>query len=172
MSTPHDPDHGPDPDREHDPDRERADLDEAFRRIVEGYGERPELGPDDAAPTEPTDPPDTDRLRRLFRTDSPAEASGPTAPPPAQEAWQPDWEGPGFVPPEPPPVPRGTPLRRAAWFGMLGVPALLVVLLLLGMEPPRFVVGCLVAWFLAGSVYLFATMRRSDSDGWDDGAVV
>lgn len=167
MTTPHEPDQPDrdrdDPDRD-DPDRDRAELDEAFRRIVEGYGERAVLEPDEEQP-----PPDPDRLRRLFRDPlAPVGPAGHDEREDREDRADPD----AFVPPDPPPVPRGTPLRRAAWFGMLGVPALVVALLLVGLEPPRFLLGCLLAWFLAGAVYLFATMRRTDDDGWGDGAVV
>ncbi|MDP9823548.1 hypothetical protein J2S59_003357 [Nocardioides massiliensis] len=143
-----------------DPDR----TDEEFRRIIEGYGERARLDPEDDPPAD-----DPERLRRLFR-----DPLRPASPPPAEPARaEPEWDDEDtFVPPEAPPVPHGTRLQRAAWFGLLGVPALLLVVLMLGMRPPMFVLGCLAAWFLGGAGYLFTKMRRNDDDGWDSGAVV
>src|SRR5690606_31042431 len=93
----------------------------------------------------------------------------PATPPPADPMNAgptdagPEWDDEDtFVPPEAPPVPRGTRLQRAAWFGLLGVPALLLVVLMLGMRPPTFFLGCLAAWFLGGAGYLFTKMRRND----------
>ena len=154
-----------------DDERPETDPDETWRQIVASYGERAELSPQDLEPeasrTERHDvDPDAsaDGLRRLFR--DPLRPTPPDEPGALLDADE------GFVPPEPPPVPRPTGLRGAAWVGTLGVPALLVVLLLLGMRPPSWVMGLLVAWFAGGFVYLVATMSRTDADGWDDGAVL
>ena len=77
-----------------------------------------------------------------------------------------------FVPPEPEPLPRTTPLRTAAWFGTLGVPLVVLVLALVPFDLPRLVFGMLLGWFVAGFMYLVVTMSRSPRDPWDDGSRV
>ena len=85
------------------------------------------------------------------------------------------WEDEGhFVPPPPPPLPVLEPRRKAAWIGLFGGPALLLVAVVLGWALPQWLVGGLVLGFVGGFVYLVATMPRSGGDGWSggDGAVV
>jgi hypothetical protein len=78
-----------------------------------------------------------------------------------------------FVPPEPPPVPRGTPARRLAWAGLFGAPAVMLAAVVLGWTFATWLVVVLVAAFVGGFVFLVATMQR-DHDDWsgDDGAVI
>ncbi len=78
-----------------------------------------------------------------------------------------------FVPPPPMPGPPLEPVTKLAWLGTLGGPAFLLLVVLIGWEPPRWLVWFAVAGFLAGFVTLVARMRRENDpyDG-DDGAVV
>lgn len=120
--------------------------DEAWRAIVENYGERPPLDADE--------PPGA------------ADLVGTTATAPAQL----DVPGDRFVPPPPPPVPRTSKDRLAAWTALFGSPALLAVTLILGIHLPQPVALGLVAAFVAGFGYLVVAMPRGPRDPGDDGA--
>ncbi|MCX6395869.1 MAG: hypothetical protein NTV23_05240 [Propionibacteriales bacterium] len=135
----------------------RPDEDAAWRDIVEGYGERPDF-PDleVVAPTPAAEP-------------APAAFAEPA------ELSEASWADEGhFVPPAPPPVPRPRGLRAVAWFGLFGVPTLMLLLLLVNYTPPSPIGLLMIAWFVGGFGYLVATMNTSvDPDsGWDDGAVL
>jgi hypothetical protein len=121
--------------------------DEAWRAIVENYGERPTVDPDD--PPEGID-------------DAPA-YDVPRAPSPEPEEER-------FVPPPPPPVPRSTPDRLAAWCGLFGAPLVLLVALVLGVSLPVWLGYVLVAWFVGGFLYLVVQMPSGPRDPGDDGA--
>ena len=122
--------------------------DEAWRSIVENYGDRAPL--DDSAPHEPVDPAPFNPTRDEVDT---WEAE------PAER----------FVPPVPPPAPRLPLPQRLAWLGVFGSPALLVVVLLTGLPLPSLLGYGLVAGFAGGFLYLVATMRNG-RDPWDNGA--
>ncbi len=124
--------------------------DDAWRSIVDNYGERAQLDdepPDDAPPASPT-------------------SVDATPPPAARE--EPEER---FVPPVPPPAPRLPLPKRLAWLAVLGSPALLVLALLVSYDVPALVGYGLVAGFVGGFGYLVATMQRADErDPWDDGS--
>ena len=79
-----------------------------------------------------------------------------------------------FVPPPPPPLPKVEPRRKLAWIGLVGAPAVGLLLLVLGLVVPGWVEVGLVAAFVGGFGYLVATMGQSPPDPWsgDDGAVL
>lgn len=77
-----------------------------------------------------------------------------------------------FVPPDPPPLPRGNRITRLAWAGALGSPVLAVLLVLTGISPPDVVLVAMVAAFVAGCVTLIARMRSDDDPGPDSGGAV
>ncbi len=77
----------------------------------------------------------------------------------------------GFVPPDPPPLPRGDIVSRLAWIGALGAPLFLLVAALFWRTAPSMLVGAAVAAFVAGFVTLVVRMPDR-SDDKDDGAVV
>ena len=130
-----------------EPGRER-DLDRAWRDIVDNYGERPGLEPDEpVAPVHEAPP-------------------VPSTPPVAEQH---DEER--FVPP-PPPLPRVEPRRRVAWAGLFGSPLVLLVFTVLGWSMPRLAAYALVAAFVGGFLYLVAMMPRGPRDPGDDGARV
>ena len=143
-----------------DDESQKADEDAAWRDIVEGYGERPEFPDLDAVEPEPA--------VVLEPEPEPAFAV-------PRELGDATWEDEGhFVPPVPPPVPRPRGIRAVAWFGLFGVPALMLVLLIVHWTPPSPIGLIMIAWFVGGFGYLVATMKSSeDTDrGWDDGAVL
>lgn len=133
--------------------------DEAWRQIVENYGDRPAI-------EEPVS-------SGLFekKIDIVEEVDEPDS---HDDMWRDDDEG--YVPPPPPPLPKPTPARLLAWIGVLGAPvAVLVLIVVIQITDRHFsswVIGGLVAAFLAGFVYLLATMPSEPRDPWDDGARV
>jgi hypothetical protein len=154
------PEGGAGPDLPHDYDAE-------FQAIVDSYGERPVL--DDALGTDGDD--------RATRSSAPEAPLDPAmfdtshleqVPPSVEPAWH---EEEHFVPPEPPPVPRGTPARRLAWLGLFVPPLVMLAAVAFGWVLADWVSILLVMGFVGGFVFLVATMPRDRRDG-DDGAVV
>ena len=146
----------------------REEDDEAWRAIVENFGERAEL--DDPEPASET---------RTEPEPEPGPAAGPDpdpapepppAPPPAPAPPVDDEDR--FVPPEPGPLPVPAPDRGIAWIGVFGAPVVLLVSLLAGIDLPRWVGWLMVAWFVGGFVYLVHQMPREPRDPWDDGSRV
>ena len=128
---------------------QRDSEEDAWRAIVDNYGDRIEL--DDAPAPEPAPPP----------------------PPPADLDEHEELAEVGtarFVPPVPPPLPRLPPDRLAAWSGLFGSPTLLLICLVLGINLPPLLGYLLVASFIGGFVYLVVKMPRGPADPWDDGA--
>lgn len=152
---------------------QRDSDEDAWRAIVENYGERIELDEDPpaGAVTDPADPP-AERaphdagLSRLFR---------PLPPPPSDDHDELDDldedADEGFVPPPPPPLPKLPPDRFLAWSGLFGSPTILLVCLVFDIHLPPWLGYLLVAAFIGGFGYLVAKMPRGeDIDPWDDGA--
>ena len=158
------------------------DEDAAWREIIAHYGERVQLtttdpeatgstgstGPTGA--TEPAATPDTAARPSPFDRAYLDALESARAPEPSLDSWADEGH---FVPPEPPPVPRGTPARRLAWAGLFGAPAVMLAAVVLGWTFATWLVVVLVAAFVGGFVFLVATMQR-DHDDWsgDDGAVI
>lgn len=76
-----------------------------------------------------------------------------------------------FVPPEPPPLPRGDLPSRLAWAGVLGAPLFFLVCALFWRDVPGLLVVAGIVAFVAGFGALVVRMPVS-RDGDDDGAVV
>jgi hypothetical protein len=172
------------PNRDDRADGDDRDYDALSRSIVESYGERPVLDPVESGEEELPG----GRSGRL-----PGPALFDTShlepePPPVEPSWHrrdpsPDGD-PGsdrerdrareehFVPPEPPPVPRGTPARRMAWLGLFLAPLVMLTAVAFGWVLADWVSMLLVAAFVGGFVFLVATMPRGPRDDGDDGAVV
>ena len=88
---------------------------------------------------------------------------------------EPDWfdaSEPGFVPPTPPPLPRATPDRMAAWLGLFGSPTVLLLCMVTGTSIPSLLGWLLVGGFVGGFGYLLATTPGEPRDPWDDGAQI
>jgi hypothetical protein len=145
----------------------KYDEDALWAEIIANYGDRPEMG----SAEEPAEPREPRRTKNVFDR-SFIEATTQ----PAQELNSPaSWDDEGhFVPPPPPPLPAVEPRRKAAWIGLFGAPALMLLGIVLGWTFPSWVSALLVAGFVGGFVYLVATMPRHRPDDWsgDDGAVV
>lgn len=131
---------------------QREGEDDVWRSIVENFGDRAELEPEDVPP--PVAPPSPTARR--------AEPEG------VDEVEDLDT----FVPPEPPPLPIPEPDRGIAWIGVIGSPLLLLVSLVAGLNLPAWVGYLMVAWFVGGFCYLVARMPREPRDPWDDGSRV
>ena len=125
----------------------RSNEDEAWRAIVDNYGDRAELDPAEAPAPEPAAEP--------FAV--PAELSA---------AFDED----RFVPPPPPPLPSVPRDRMLAWIGLFGSPTVLLTALVLGIGLPTLVGYLLVGAFIGGFVYLVVQMPRGPHDPYDDGA--
>jgi hypothetical protein len=122
--------------------------DDAWRSIVENYGDRPPVEP---LPPEP----------------EPEPAWYPTYDPDgADRADDPD----RFVPPTPPPIPHPPPVRFAAWLGLFGSPAVLLVALVLGISLPAWLAYGLIGAFVGGFGYLVLHMDHEPRDPGDNGA--
>lgn len=129
------------------------DDDEAWRAIVENYGERAQV--EDLPPAAAPDPP-------------PAEPFQPTYEELDARVGPED----RFVPPPPPPAPRIELPRHLPWLGVLGIPVVLLVALMLRIALPPWLGYLLVSGFVGSFVYLVLTMKRGGRDPWDDGAQV
>lgn len=77
-----------------------------------------------------------------------------------------------FVPPEPPPIPRGTVAARFAWLGAIGGPILMLISALLGLGTPIAAVGLIGFITGFGALVAMTPDRPRTDDGWDDGAVL
>jgi hypothetical protein len=87
----------------------------------------------------------------------------PNAPEPPEE---------GYVPPEPPPIPRGDLMSRLLWIGVIGGPLFLLIAAIAWRDAPRMLILAAVAAFVAGFVLLVMRMPHDREDDDDDGAVV
>jgi hypothetical protein len=134
---------------------QRDSDEDAWRAIVENYGERVELDDEPLA-----DPPPEQKLERFF------------VPLPQPDVEEVDDEPEDrFVPPTPPPLPKLPPDRLLAWLGLFGSPSVLLICVVLNVHLPPWIGYLLVASFIGGFLYLVLKMpRRDDIDPWDDGA--
>jgi hypothetical protein len=145
------------------------DFEDAWARIVEDLtSEGGSEAPPDEAPagSSPTGAGNAEAgLTALFEPLRRAE------PQPDPAAFVDNWQDEGhFTPPPPPELPEGTPISRLAWAGLLGGPAVLLLIALTGWDGPRIVsIGAGLAT-LAGFVTLVWLLPESRDDGWDDGA--
>lgn len=130
--------------------------DDAWRAIVDNFGDRAEL---------PPDPEPSPAARPVEGVDFPllSDAFGPE---PAAFVEEDET----FVPPPPPPLPVVPRDRMLAWIGLFGSPTLLLLSLILGIHLPGLVGWGLVLGFLGGFGYLVLTMPREPRDPFDDGA--
>jgi hypothetical protein len=181
------PDGGPD--AEHQPttpEPEPLDIDSAFAAIVAGWA-------DESPATWPAEEDLTQGRHR--RVDDPKASGG--VPGRHQEldddelamsntsgslipsVEQPE-EGPeddigkadAFVPPEPPPLPRGDAFTMLAWAGVIVGPLFMLISVIAWQHPPRYLMATALTGFVGGFITLVARMPKHRDDDDDDGAVV
>jgi hypothetical protein len=133
--------------------------DDAWRSIVEHYGERFPIDPDDSPRAEPAAEPSEVASAEPLLDDVEAPDVAPG-----------DGDEEGFVPPQPPPLPRIAPDRLLAWTGVFGTPVVLLTAVVTGLHLPGWLGYLLVTAFVGGFVYLVSRMPRGPSDPADDGA--
>lgn len=139
-----------------DSERAHDEADQAaWQAIVDNFGDRVDLDEPTAAPTASRPVPDPEPAPDSAPVDVRAAAYD---------------EAERFVPPPPPPLPRPEPKRAVAWAGLFGVPALLLLLLVLSIDLPPLLDYLLIGWFVGGFGYLVATMSQTPRDPWDDGS--
>ena len=142
---------------------QRDSEEDAWRAIVENYGERPDIEGETVADPSASTPPAGDVW--AVETDLDEDQDGD---PDEGLDLEPDDEG--FVPPPPPPLPRLPPDRLLAWSGLFGSPTVLLVCLVFGVHLPPWLGYLLVAWFVGGFIYLVVQMPGGPADPYDDGA--
>ncbi|MFN8158080.1 MAG: hypothetical protein U0R68_11725 [Candidatus Nanopelagicales bacterium] len=152
------------------------DVELLFADIVAGY-DQPATDPvprwsvlEDAEALPPYDPPERPPLSsRLLRSSAPEPSEQP-APPSVPDHEVDDH----FVPDPPPPLPETDRITRFAWAGLIGGPVMIMLAAILGIGLEGWVLVAALAAFLGGFATLILRMgdRRSDDDGWDDGAVL
>ncbi|WP_028645734.1 hypothetical protein [Nocardioides sp. URHA0020] len=138
----------------------------AWQSIIANYGERAQI--DEPPPVAPPVAPVSD-----------APFGGRFGDPRALEGYDEEPEVPvdddveeGYVPPEPPPLPRLSPDRALAWAGVFGSPLVLLLALILSLSIPTWLGYLLVVGFVGGFIYLVVQMPREPRDPWDDGAQI
>jgi len=145
------------------PDREDPDHD--------GAGADPDDAPPDDAPPDAADQAQVSVFRtETSTTGTPAVSSWRASMPPPS-----DPEDEHFVPPPPPPLPRLEPVTKAAWAGLFGGPAYLLVATVANWSMPGIAVFCAIAAFVGGVALLVLRLNDSDPPSAgddDDGAVV
>jgi hypothetical protein len=168
-------------DRDRSHDMSQRDEEALWRSIVDNYGERIDLEPDQA--TEQATDQATEQATEQATGQPAAEAPPePATSMPAQTRreepadardWLDAYDDPDdhFVPPEPERVAAPEPPRLLAWAGVFGVPVAVLLLVVLQVTLPPWGSLLCLAWFVGGFGYLVATMRREPPDDeWDDGA--
>lgn len=162
------------------------DVDTAFAAIIAHWSED---ASDTAEGTHPwPDQEDLDEPRRRQEQAAPADEPVAERPPEASDprvirpAMPDPFEVPPtvaeaelderFVPPEPPPLPRGDLFARLAWAGVLGGPFFLLLAAMVWRDAPQLLVLGAVAAFIGGFVALVLRLPQQHDDDGDDGAVV
>jgi hypothetical protein len=158
------------------------DVDSAFAAIVADFSTSVPGGPGlwPAAENLPDENlPDDGRGPGPART--PEEEYGGHATPGEGHSPPPDTRrGPGplpaddedFIPPLPPPIPRGDVVSRLAWGSVLGGPAFLLLAAMFWRSLPSSLLLLALVAFVGGFITLVARMPAEPPDDGDDGAVV
>lgn len=144
-------------------DDEALAQEREWQAIVDNYGDRPVLEPEDEVGPDLTAAPEAAEPEGRTVPTVPTGPTGPAEPEPVAAADE-------FVPPTPPPLPRPPADRLAAWLGVFGVPTVVLVCIVLGISLPAWAGLLLAAGFVGGFVYLVARLPGSPPDPWDDGA--
>lgn len=169
-----------------------AHDDDAFQRIVDGYGDVPSVEDVEAevrreatarvegrdatgAESSPRSTADREPDPELS-TEPESQAGSPAGSQehPEPTAWNPTpWEDEGrFVPPPIPPAPPTTWQRLMAWTGLIAPPLIVLLATVLSWTIPTLVGYALIASAVGGFGYLVRTMPNGPRDPGDDGARV
>jgi hypothetical protein len=177
-----DPEHDGGPDAEHPstPKPDPLDVDSAFAAIIAGWADSPTTG---SWPSQEDlsvgrhrrmDEPDDDTgpgRDDILDADALTSVGGPLIPSMATpDVDEPD-DADAFVPPDPPPLPRGDVISRLAWAAVLGGPAFLLVVVLAWRHAPQPLILTALVAFVGGFITLVYRMPKHRDDD-DDGAVV
>jgi len=162
-------------------DRPELDVDTAFAAIVARWGQPAGPGeggwPDAENLSQPGASAEADPPPGGGEADARASRPGNTplipglADPGSEDAQGSAEDGERFVPPDPPPLPRGDMVARLAWAGVGGGPVFLLLAALFWRDLPQVLLLAAVAAFVGGFVTLVLRMPRERPDD-DDGAVV
>jgi hypothetical protein len=134
----------------------QRDDDDAWQAIVDNYGDRARLEPEDEPPVRAQEP-----ARPSYDDDGEEELS---------DLWRDPDEA--YVPPPAPPIPRPPADRLLAWCGVLGAPVVMLLVVALQISLPEWGGLLLAGAFVGGFLYLVFRTPRSPRDPWDDGARV
>lgn len=132
---------------------QRDEDEDAWRSIIDNYGERVELDDDEAAPLAPAPAPPQ-----------------PPSPPAYADVVDAVDDVDRFVAPDPPLPAAPTRDRQAAWVGLIGAPILLMILLVASVRISSLLAYALIAAFVGGFLYLTFHLPRDSDDPFDDGA--
>ena len=143
--------------------------DDLWRSIVEHYGDRVSLDPEDSV-VDPFVDPVVDPVPDFVADPVADFVVDPVPAPPDEDAVRRDGDEERFVPPPPPPLPRVAPDRLLAWTGVFGTPLVLLTAVVTGIHLPGWLGYLLVGAFVGGFVYLVSRMPRGPRDPADDGA--
>jgi hypothetical protein len=146
---------------------ERDSEDDAWRSIVEHYGERVSIDADDGLRAEPVA--ETSASASPWDEPGADDRTDPGPDPESEDVLRAEDED-RFVPPPPPPLPRVAPDRLLAWAGVFGTPVVLLTAVVTGIDLPAWLGYLLVGGFIGGFVYLVTRMPRGPRDPSDDGA--
>jgi hypothetical protein len=169
MTGDHDRDGGGDaPQADGKDDRPELDVDTAFAALVAQFSAAPS-----AAHPWPAAEDLTELETRTISVDPyPAPAPLPAATTSETDLGYPAELDEHFVPPEPPPLPRGDTVSRLAWAGVIGGPLVLLLAALFGGDLPAPILLVALGGFIGGFVTLVARMPGEAPDDPDHGAVV
>lgn len=143
-------------------ERPDEDVDAAFLRIIAGWDDAPTYRAPPATALDPSPEPDP----------LPEPTPEPPEPGPRDYALAEDPDE-GYVPPEPPPLPRGDLVSMLAWAAVVLGPLFLFVAGLFWRDANRLWLVLAVVAFVGGFVALVMRLpARRDADSDDDGAVV
>jgi hypothetical protein len=146
-----------------------VDVDAAFAAIIARFAETgTQTSADTASATPTTKDPASAKPRP---DDDPAEAP-PEDNATADDQDDDDQDDDGFVPPVPPPLPRGDFLTTFAWACVIGGPLFLLFAAFAWRDAPGLLVLTGVAAFVGGFVALAGRLPGEPPDDPDDGAVV
>jgi len=154
---------------------QRDEDEDAWRSIVDNYGDRAEIEdetrPPAPAPPRWSEPEPTPGTPPSVGGAGSARSTGDIGQDsPDGQAERGVDEVDAFVPPDPDLPPAPTRDRQAAWAGLIGAPTLLLVLLLASVQVPSLLAYALIAAFVGGFLYLTFHLPRSTDDPFDDGA--